>query len=371
VSLRSTIQPKIILTVESLNALVQGMPGGNEHPTRYPALERLLGRAHWQVTASSDMDRYRFALFGQVAGNALPLAAVRRLADLSEDDIPEHLAQQALQDRRYWLAADPVTLRAGMTRLMLVASGMSQLPIADRAGIARAVSELLAEEGLALETRHPEHWYLPLDKPLGFDFIPPYDALGADLAEVLPEHAEAAQWRRLLNLVQMMLHSLPANEKLESAGYPPVNSLWFWGGGILPQPAADNTVSAVISDDAISKGLALLSGLTPGSTSQLTSTDGNWLDQMVTTRQGDTAVMLIDWALQGADVDGELQRLDGFIAQLLPLLAQRRIDLEIATPNSVWKLPVSSLAGFRLAGLKRFWQRDRSLVQLLLGEQSG
>ena len=62
----------------------------------------------------------------------------------------------------------------------------------------------------------------------------PEEALGADLFDHLPEGPEGRRWRALLSEAQVALHQHPLNGVRVAAGKPPVNSLWFWGGGVLP-----------------------------------------------------------------------------------------------------------------------------------------
>jgi len=51
----------------------------------------------------------------------------------------------------------------------------------------------------------------------------------------LPEGDNARQWRSLLNEAQIVLTQHPLNAQRARRGLPPVNSVWFWGAGVLPQ----------------------------------------------------------------------------------------------------------------------------------------
>jgi hypothetical protein len=88
-------------------------------------------------------------------------------------------------------------------------------------------------------------------------FVPPVEALGADVFANLPDGPEGRRWRALLNEAQIMLHNHPRNAERIAAGLLPVNSLWFWGGGILPDQIKCSA-SAVISDDAELQALSRL-----------------------------------------------------------------------------------------------------------------
>ena len=53
----------------------------------------------------------------------------------------------------------------------------------------------------------------------------------------------------------MVLHNHPRNAARAAAGRPPINSLWFWGGGVLPDHVASQCPT-VYSDDVLLHGLA-------------------------------------------------------------------------------------------------------------------
>jgi hypothetical protein len=96
------------------------------------------------------------------------------------------------------------------------------------------------------------------DAPLA-TFADPDDALGASLIDVLPEGDAARAWRRLFNEVQVALHAHPANAARVAARKLPVNALWFWGAGSLPE-TVDTSLAMVASADDVVRGLAKLAG---------------------------------------------------------------------------------------------------------------
>ena len=87
-------------------------------------------------------------------------------------------------------------------------------------------------------------------------FAAPDEALGDDLFEHIPAGAEGRRWRSLLSETQVVLHNHPHNVWRQSVGKPPVNSRWFWGGGVLPH-AVTWTAPTLYSDDPCLLGLAL------------------------------------------------------------------------------------------------------------------
>ena len=50
----------------------------------------------------------------------------------------------------------------------------------------------------------------------------------------MPAGDDGRRWRRLMNEAQIILHNHPINLERLDHGQLPANSLWFWGGGALP-----------------------------------------------------------------------------------------------------------------------------------------
>jgi hypothetical protein len=82
---------------------------------------------------------------------------------------------------------------------------------------------------------------------------------GGDVRELrgqLPDGPDGPWLRALLTDSQLVLHASPVNSKRVAEGKPPVNSLWFWGGGELID-VAPGTHDHVWSDDPLAIGLAI------------------------------------------------------------------------------------------------------------------
>jgi hypothetical protein len=78
---------------------------------------------------------------------------------------------------------------------------------------------------------------------------------GRDIDPSLPQGRDAAGWHAIMNEVQMLLHNHPVNIAREQRGEPAINSLWFWGGGVLPTIACTE-VTRVATDYPLAMGLA-------------------------------------------------------------------------------------------------------------------
>jgi hypothetical protein len=185
-------------------------------------LARALARADRSTSPAGERAQLQrhFALLPR----GLPVAALTRRLDAKDADLGA------------WLRADPAYVRPDINgaRLLAIGEGMA-LSAADTEALLPALRPLFGDTGFPIDAPVPTRWYLrlPLEsKPPGF--TDPGDALGADLFEHLPEGPEGRRWRALLSEAQVVLHNHPRNAERIAAGLPPVNSLWFWGGGRAP-----------------------------------------------------------------------------------------------------------------------------------------
>ena len=59
-------------------------------------------------------------------------------------------------------------------------------------------------------------------------------------------------WYRLINEIQMFMHGHEINQKRLENGLLPINSLWCWGGGQLPEPRG-NEIHWYSSDELLNR----------------------------------------------------------------------------------------------------------------------
>jgi len=166
-------------------------------------------------------------------------------------------------DQGRWLRADPAHVRADLATVRLLAVGGFGLAEAERDALARALRPMFGDLGFDFSAPHADRWYLRFaeDAPLP-EFAPPERVLGADLGLHLPGGAQSDRFRRLLNECQMLLHGHPVNVQRAAEGRATVNSLWFWGAGVLPK-RVHSSVRHVLSADPQVQALARLAGAKP------------------------------------------------------------------------------------------------------------
>lgn len=185
----------------------------------------------------------------EFTGATIPHAALTRSLDAGD-------AASAL-----WLRADPSWVMADAVTLRLMACGDVALSADESAELARALKPLFGDSGFPLEAATPARWYLRC--PPGAQlpaFAAPHDALGDDIARHLPEGEQGRRWRHLLNEAQVILHNHPVNAARAGRGIAPVNSVWFWGAGKLPDWVR-TPATHVFSEDLAVRALAGLAAV--------------------------------------------------------------------------------------------------------------
>ncbi len=227
------------------------IPGLFAGPAAPATLLHLLARAD-QLPGGTDGGVERlFALFGIApeAGQDLPVASVTRVADVG------------VIDRDWWIRADPVYLEPGRDSLVMHA-GLGLTP--DEAGqLVAELNESLSQDGWLLKAPRPERWYLKPPVAATITTTPLAAANGRNVHPLLPQGADYKAWHTRLNELQILLHTSPVNVAREARGALPANSVWFWGGGRLPQAGVARW-SQLWSDEPLTQGLARLAGVSSG-----------------------------------------------------------------------------------------------------------
>ena len=238
----------------NLTLLIPGLLGTasdipSEEQPRFPAIETLLARAVVRRFPVVSFYRSLGELFDLVkpAAGDLPIAPISRLIDGLER--PEGI----------WMRADPVHLTVGRTGLNLNDATALALTQHDAIILAAALEEFFKEHDWKLEVPVAGRWYVRLPKLPAITTTELDSVIGRDVRPWLPAGPDRNDWQSLSNEVQMILHASEMNRERERRGELPVNSLWFWGIGTLPEILPRNWTT-VYSDDPVAQGLAMLSG---------------------------------------------------------------------------------------------------------------
>jgi hypothetical protein len=217
------------------------------------AIARMLGRAE-RMPAGEPGERAQLLRHFDLLPRGWPVAALTRDLDAA-DAAPAG-----------WLRADPAWVRPDINGARLMACGdMLRLTQEDVDALLPALRPLFGDVGFTVDAPTPARWYLRLPRDSRLPaFVDPVDALGADVFDHLPgtddTGSEARRWRALANEVQVVLHNHPWNARRAAAGKPPVNALWFWGAGALPDQVTTRH-SRLHSNDPLARALAKAAGI--------------------------------------------------------------------------------------------------------------
>lgn len=206
---------------------------------RLAVLERMLGRAASLPTRHTLP--YLASMFGLESIAAAPFM---RLTD------------GGAPDAGYWLQADPVHLAPDRDQLVLMPPALLEISKEETQALAKAFAATYGAEGWHLEFPHPGRGYLRAPKPLDVRTHDPEPFVGGPVLAAMPTGPGGRGLKQLMNETQMLFHTHPVNSAREEAGRPAINSLWFWGGGVLPL-AAGKVPARVVGDLPLLRGLAL------------------------------------------------------------------------------------------------------------------
>lgn len=226
-------------------------PPGREDAARglrLPGLELLLGKGTVADGSGETVEGWLFRRFGVERRGDWPVAAVTLLADGGHPG------------RDVWMRADPVFLRADGARLVLAGGAGLRIAADEAAALAGALSRHFRDDGLEFAPYSPRRWYLRLPAAPAIATRSPEEAAGRHVDEWLPAGPDALRWHRVMNEMQMLLHQHPVNEAREERGEPPLNSVWLWGVGAVPNDARAS-FAGVWSDHPLAAGLARLAGI--------------------------------------------------------------------------------------------------------------
>jgi hypothetical protein len=210
------------------------------------AAETLFARGRRKQAVPIAPEAWLFGRFGAQKQRDWPVAPYTLLAD------------GGAPGSHFWMRADPVHLSVGRDSLAFDGAALD---------VSRSEAEALVAtlnrhfgETLAFDAPNPERWYVKFPGAPGLDTTAPSAARGTAIGDKLPSGPDAMRFRALMNEVQMLLYEHPVNAEREARGVPPVNSVWFWGGGTLTVPAA-RPFSIVLAEDPLARGLALAAGV--------------------------------------------------------------------------------------------------------------
>ncbi len=293
-----------------------------------------------------------FHLFGRDGDGPhdLPVAPLTLLSDSGE------------KTDRFCMRADPVHLRPDQSRLLLFDAGVLDLEPDEVKALVGSINELVTQWGGHLEAPLPHRWYLFLPEAPGIQTTPLTQAMGRDVGPLLPTGPAGQEWHARLNEIQMLIHDHAVNCAREQDGRPTINSLWFWGGGSLPEQVDSTRWDCLWTDHPLLTGLAAQAAARQAGCPQ----DGDeWLARDC--RQGGSHLILLDElerAVQYGDIEAWLEGVEQLERRWFAPLHKAVADTSLAT------LDIRAADGrkFRISksALRRFWRRKRQLKEFAI-----
>ena len=227
--------PGLCWPVAALRDLVFDLP--------LPALATLLGKGTVQRYPVTDSTAWLARLAG-IEATTVPIAALRLLA----------MGQASDARQGGWICLDPVHLRVEKTQLIVTDPADMQLDDAEADALAASLRPVLNELG-HLHVGDSMNWHLHCHDHARLNTTPLPEAIGLNADILMPQADNIRVWRRVLNEVQMTLHAHPVNAARNARGLPPVNSVWPWGEGTLPE-AAPPSWSVLCANGLLWQGVA-------------------------------------------------------------------------------------------------------------------
>ncbi len=304
---------------QQLVLLIPGLSGPEtDHPItdyleqRPVALDRLLSRSHDERVQASGLEPTLAGYFGIGDADDLPVAPLSWLADTGAPAT------------QYLLRADPVHLRADQSSLRLFDAHSFPLTQEEADALVASINDYNADHGWQLHAPHPQRWYLAVPRVPDITTRALAQVAGQDIDPLLPAGRDARHWHAMMNELQMLLHDHPVNLAREARGEPAINSLWFWGGGVLPGTLSAQ-VNALYSGHPLATGLALHTGVPR----QAVPADAGELLACMPDAQVLVLLEGLEWPAHYNDIEGwldELQQLERtWFAPVLAALQQGRL----------------------------------------------
>jgi len=230
----------------------------------FPAIETLLAKSSQSENESQGVEAWLCSTFSVEKQQDWPVAPITLLADKMEN--------MKVGDG-YWLRADPVHLLVEHDQVVLADSRVFRISLEEACQFVNVINKHFAENDLHLpsygfgaERRGmvflplcSDRWYLCVVKTPIIHTHVLNEVSSKNINSFLPFGAENMFWKGIFNEIQMLLHEHPLNQAREERGELAVNSIWFWGGGVMPK-LISSPYTHVWSNDVFPCALALACG---------------------------------------------------------------------------------------------------------------
>lgn len=210
------------------------------------SLEKLLSKGALRRHPAQEMDAWLCSAFNIAKQHNWPIAPIMLHADNSS----------LITHNDFWMRADPVHLRIEQNHIMLADSQAFKISPEEAQQITQSFNQDVGRHyDFSLLPLRNDHWYIRLPHSPQMQTYSLGQVTCRNINDFLPTGSESIFWHKIFNETQMLLHEHPINQQRESNGELPINSVWFWGGGIMPD-SMHSQYSHIWSDDDFARALA-------------------------------------------------------------------------------------------------------------------
>ncbi len=162
-------------------------------------------------------------------------------------------------DKDFWIRADPVHLRIEQNHIMLADSQAFQISEEEAKQITHDLNQNLGRyHNFSVLPLHSDRWYIQLATAPEMHTHTLGQVTCMNINNFLPTGKDSITWHKIFNEAQMLLHEHSVNQQRESRGELTVNSIWFWGGGVMPD-SIRSSYTHIWSNHEFPRALALAS----------------------------------------------------------------------------------------------------------------
>lgn len=194
----------------------------------------------------------------------------------------------------FWIRADPVHLRIEQNHIMLADSQAFQISQEEAEQIAQDLNNNLDNYDFSFLPLQPDRWYIQTPRMPKIHTCTLSQVTCQNINNFLPTGDESITWHKIFNEIQMLLHEHAVNQARESRGELMINSVWFWGGGNMPQ-SIQSPYTHIWSDNDFARALSLASNT---SCSKLSTSATEWLSSHISSNHLSNHLVILD-ALHG------------------------------------------------------------------------
>jgi len=271
--------------------------------------------------------------------------------DEDRDAPVAHIRAQSLEydDKHLW-CLDPVHIQIDLDEAILLANEALELTEKEAHHLIQDINKHFEQDDLYIHYCAPHQWILKGKFELSTATIG--DVMHKNINQHQPAGKDETLWRKLVNEIQMLLHSHPVNTEREKKGVPLVNSLWLWGGGRYN--TLQTSIDLVYGEHELIANIASVSDLAHTTLPTKLNPEGfiNRTSLMIFTDQMH--------AIRSKDVFGwfdHLKRFDGgILGPLFDMLKQGDLD-KLTVHSDTIEITFSKKDLTR--GWLKFWQRSK------------